>query len=223
MVQVVEVVDNVMVPTNSPNSAPNYLAGVFATGTGCPTITMSGGVSTSAFSSAAQPGNLHPTLGPGGSVGSFGNINLSGSASINGNVYSPFYNVGTAGTYGISGGPYPGLNGSKPCSTASGGTEWSVNEDNSGSGVGCISEMVGCSQKTYPLPSPPPSYATPIMPSATEPSASYSVSGGATVNPLPLTPTGYTGYGAVSYRGARLSFYRRAPITWTALPSAAEQ
>lgn len=200
LVQVVEIVDNVMVAASGGSSAPNYVAGVFATGTGCGSITMSGGVTTSAFSSTAQPGVLNPTLTAGGSVATMGNINLSGSASIAGNVYSPFYNTGTAGTYGISGGPYPGLNGSAACST-SGGTEYAVNEDNSGSGVGCTSEMTACSQKTYPIPSPAPSNATPIMPTVTEPSASYSVSGGATVSPLPLTPTGYTGYGAVSFSG----------------------
>jgi hypothetical protein len=130
---------------------------------------MSGGQYTNSYVGATQVGNSSPTLSnTGGNIGSYGNISISGGAYILGNVYSPFYNTGTTGTYGISGGPYPGLNGSVACSTATGGTEWAVNEDNSGSGVGCTSQSASsCSQKTYAMPSPAPSYPTPILPTVT--------------------------------------------------------
>ncbi len=166
MVQVVEVVDNVMVQSSSSTVSPTYSAGVFATGTGCNAIVMSGGQYTNSYVGSTQVGNTSPTLSnTGGNIATYGNINISGGAYIIGNVYSPFYNTGTTGTYGISGGPYPGLNGSAACSTATGGTEYAVNEDNSGSGVGCTAQSASsCSQKTYAMPSPPPSYPTPILP-----------------------------------------------------------
>lgn len=169
MVQVVEVVDNVMTYTSSSNPIPTFVAGLFATGTGCspPPISMSGGQYTNGYTSTGQIGSTSPTLlNTNGNVGAMGNISIGGGAYILGNVYSPFYNAGTTGTYGISGGPYPGLNGSAACSTGTGGTVWAVNEDNSGSGVGCTAmNNSSCSQKTYTLPSPPPSYPTPTMPS----------------------------------------------------------
>lgn len=165
MVQVVEVVDNVMVETNSSSSSPTYTAGVFTTGTGCDSIRMSGGQYTNSYVGATQVGVTNPTLSnTGGNIGTFGNVHITNGAYIIGNVFSPFYNAGTNGTYGISGGPL-GLNGSAICNRASGGTEYAVNEDNSGSGVGCTSMSAGsCSQHTSNLPSPPPSYPTPIMP-----------------------------------------------------------
>jgi len=171
MVQVVEVVDNVTVVNSggSSSSSPTFSAGVFATGTGCNTITMSGGQYTNSYTSTSQLGNTSPTLAnTGGNVGAMGNISIGGGAYIIGNVYSPFYNVGATNTYGISGGP-SGLNSSTACSTSTGGTEWAVNEDNSGSGVGCTSMSASsCSQKTYNLPTPIPSYPTPTMPSVAE-------------------------------------------------------
>jgi len=168
MVQVVEIVDNVMVTSSSSSSSPTYAAGVAATGTGCNSIVMSGGQYTNSYVGATQAGNTSPTLAnTGGNVATNGNIKITNGAYIVGNVYSPFYNVGTTGTYGISGGP-SGLNGSAACSTSTGGTEYAVNEDNSGSGVGCTSESASsCSQKTYPLTTAMTSYATPVMPTVT--------------------------------------------------------
>jgi hypothetical protein len=178
-VQVVEVVDNVTTSssTSSSSSSPTYAAGVFATGTGCGAIKLSGGQYTNSYNSATQPGNTSPSYAnAGGDVATFGNVTITNGAYIIGNVFTPFYNLGATGTYGISGGPiWPGLNAPQtgpysygsppPCSTSTGGTEWAVYEDNSGSSVGCTAANSGsCSQKTYALPSPAPSYPTPVMP-----------------------------------------------------------
>lgn len=169
-VQVVEVVDNVSVvglPGGGP-PAPTYAAGVFATGTGCNAISMSGGQYTNSYNSKTSKGNKTPPFtGAGGDVATYGNISLTNGAYIIGNVFSPFYSAGVTGTYGISGGPSGGKN-PPQCSTAKGGIEYAVNEDNSGSSVGCTSAKPNaCSQKTYALPSPLPSYPTPVMPSPT--------------------------------------------------------
>ena len=180
-VQIIEVVDNVVTYTAggaSSGTSPTYTAGVFATGTGCGAITMSGGQYTNSYNSSTQLNNPSPTLAnAGGDVATNGNVTITNGAYVIGNVFTPYYNLGATGTYGISGGPvWPGLNAPStgpysygsptPCSTATGGTEWAVYEDNSGSSVGCTAaSSSSCSQKTYALPSPAPSYPTPIMPS----------------------------------------------------------
>lgn len=168
-VQVVEVVDNVTIVSSTSNSTPNYDAAVFATNTGCNAITFSGGQYTNSYNSATQAGVTSPVLAnTGGDVATFGNVSVTNGAYVIGNVFTPFYNVGTAGSYGISGGPSGGKH-PPACSTASGGTEYAVNEDNSGSSVGCTAMSSGsCSQKTYALPSPAPSFPTPIMPTVTK-------------------------------------------------------
>lgn len=166
-VQVVEVVDNIVtLSATGGGNGPTYTAGVFATGTGCGAISMSGGQYTNSYDSSTQPGNANPSYANShGDVATMGNVSVTNGAYIIGSVFDPNYNKGTTGTYGISGGPWPGLNGSVACSTGTGGTEWAVNEDNSGSGVGCTSQSASsCSQKTYPMPSPLPTYPTPVMP-----------------------------------------------------------
>jgi Tfp pilus assembly protein PilX len=225
-VQVVEVVDNVTTTGSSSSSStsPTYSAGVFATGTGCGAITMSGGQYTNSYNSAAQPGVTSPTLAnAGGDVATYGNVTITNGAYIIGNVFTPFYNVGATGTYGISGGPiWPGLNAPQtgpysygsppPCSTATGGTEWAVYEDNSGSSVGCTAANSGsCSQKSYALPSPAPSYPTPIMPTVAVNTAACSgyngiCSGGsgggngcAVSIPPSTLPNGSAGSGAANF------------------------
>jgi hypothetical protein len=213
-VQVVEVVDNItVIGSGTGSSSPTYMAGVFATSTGCNAITMSGGQYTNSYNSAAQPGVTSPTLAnAGGDVATLGNVKITNGAYIIGNVFTPFYNVGATGTYGISGGPWPGINGSVACSTSSGGTEFAVNEDNSGSGVGCTGQSASkCSQKTYNLPSPTPSYPTPILPTVAKNTAACSgynglCSGGSgggsgcaiTIPPSTL-PNGTAGTGAANF------------------------
>ncbi len=179
-VQVVEVVDNVVTysSSGSSSSSPTFTAGVFATGKNCGAITMSGGQYTNSYNSTTQLGVTSPSLAnTGGDVATYGNVTLTNGAFILGNVFTPFYNLGATGTYGISGGTiWPGLNAPQTgpwsygtpttCSTASDGTEWAVYEDNSQTGVGCTSSSASsCSQKTYALPSPAPSYPEPCLPS----------------------------------------------------------
>jgi Tfp pilus assembly protein PilX len=200
-VQVVEVVDNVVTYTSgsSSSSSPTYAAGVFATGKGCGAITMSGGQYTNSYNSTTQLGVTSPSLAnTGGDVATYGNVTITNGAYIIGNVFTPFYNLGTTGTYGIAGGPtWPGLNSptsnawSAKCSTASGGTEWAVYEDNSGSSVGCTAASSGsCSQKTYALPSPAPSYPTPCLPSGNCTAAC--VASGLCASVVPATVTANT-------------------------------
>jgi len=194
MVQVVEVVDNVMVYSGSSSTSPTYSAGVFATNTGCAAISMAGGQYTNSYVGATQIGVTSPTLAnKGGDVATFGNVKITNGAYIIGNVFTPNYGVGTTGTYGISGGPWPGLNGSAACSTATGGTEYAVNEDNSGSGVGCTGQSASkCSQKTYNLPSPAPSYPTPCLPSGNCSTVPATV---------PVNTTAFTSSSSGSYYG----------------------
>ncbi len=170
-VQVVEVVSKLKIENGGGGSGFSFDYGVLATGTGCSTVEMGGGQYTNAYNSQASGnvGNNNPTLlGTGGNVASFGNVYIHNGAYINGNVYTPFSAAGATGTYGISGGP-KGLNGSVACSSPS--KMWAVNEDNSGSEVGCTtaSKKSSCptNQVTYPLdPSwtDPSVVPDPIMP-----------------------------------------------------------
>jgi hypothetical protein len=226
-VQVVEIVDNVTI-VNPPGTSPllpTYTAGVFATGTGCGAITMSGGQYTNSYNSSTSGGSSNPSFsGTSGNVATYGNVSISGGAYVVGNVYTPFYGAGTTGTYGISGGPWPGLNGSVACSTGSGGTEWAVNEDNSGSGVGCTAQSSSsCSQKTYALPTPAPSYPTPTMPAVATNTAACSGynglcnggsgggSGCAITVPPSTNPDGTAGTGAANF--GKVNFGSCAVIT----------
>ncbi|HVZ16579.1 MAG TPA: pilus assembly PilX N-terminal domain-containing protein, partial [Terriglobales bacterium] len=175
-VQVVEIVADVPKTTSSSTTVPNFNYGVFATGTGCNVVQMTGGSSpTNAYNSQASGnvGNSNPTLlGTGGTVASFGNISVHNGAHINGTVYSPFYNAGTAGTNGIScpswtsvcGSNKNGWNSGSACSTPS--NIWSVNEDNSGSAVGCNNGS-SCTQSVQNMPpgmTSPSSMPAPTMP-----------------------------------------------------------
>lgn len=178
-VQVVEIIADVPAATTSSQTVPNFNYAILATGTGCGVVSMSGGQYTNAYNSTApgNAGNTSPTLlGTGGSVASFGNVSLTNGAYINGNVYSPYYNAGAAATYGISCKPWSnapnchnagGINNGTACSSPS--TMWSVNEDNSGSAVGCTnSSTSSCSQVTSNMPASlpnPSSLPDPTMPS----------------------------------------------------------
>lgn len=135
MVQVVEVVDNVVTKTGSNNTAPSFNYGLYATGTGCGVVNMTGsGVPrTNSYNSNASKGLTNPPqLGGGGDVGSNGNILLNNGSKIFGNVFSPMYNTGDYGLTSTSKGGYAN---SATCDPN--GTVYAVSEDNSGSQVGC--------------------------------------------------------------------------------------
>ena len=82
---------------------PPYQYAVYATGTGCAAIGLSGNSYTDSFNSSQ--GNYSQTKqNTGGNVGVSGNINLSGSATINGTISALNINVGACqrGTPGIT-------------------------------------------------------------------------------------------------------------------------
>jgi len=223
-VQAVEVVSDV--PTSATGSAtiPNFNYAILATGTGCNVVKSSGGSSspgaTNSYNSQAtgNVGNSSPTIiGTGGSVASFGNVSISNGAYINGPIYSPDYNVGTSGEYGIScphwtaacGNNSSGSNGGAACSSPS--QIWSVNEDNSGSAVGCTNGK-SCTNTSANMPtslSSPSSVPDPAMPTVTaNTSACTALSGGlcsggsggggGCAATLPPSPSG-TSYGLVNF------------------------
>ncbi len=178
-VQVVEIMADVPTASGSSSTVPNFAYAVLATGTGCNVVQMTGGSSpTNAYDSqaAGNVGDPTPTLlGTGGSVASFGNVYIHNGAHINGTVYSPSYNAGTSGTNGIScpswtaacGSTSTGWNGGQACSSPS--KVWSVNEDNSGSAVGCTNGN-SCTQSVQNMPpsmSSPSAMPTPTMPTVT--------------------------------------------------------
>ena len=222
-VQVVEIMADVPTASSSSQTVPNFNYGVLATGTGCNVISASGGSGnpgrTNAYNSQASgnPGSSNPTLlGTGGSVATFGNINIQRGAYINGPIYTPYYNAGTTGEYGIScpawanacGSNSTGWNGGQSCSSPS--KLWSVNEDNSGSAVGCTNGA-SCVNTTSNLPASlpnPSSIPDPTMPTVTPNTSACSALAGGLCNggnggsscsaTLPPSPTG-TSYGKVNF------------------------
>lgn len=221
-VQVVEIVSDVPSLTTSSTSIPPFNYAVLATGTGCNVVTATGGSpspgSTNSYNSqaAGNVGNSTPAIiGGGGSVAAFGNIDITRGAYINGPVYSPDYNLGTAGEYGIScPGCGPGgkkgssYNGDAACSSPS--QVWSVNEDSSGSEVGCTNGG-SCTNTVSNMPGSlpnPSAVATPTMPSVTPNTTACTAlpgglcsggSGGSScAATLPPSPAG-TSYGQVNF------------------------
>jgi hypothetical protein len=178
-VQVVEIMADVPTNQTTTTTVPNFSYAVLATGTGCNVIQMTGGSNpTNAYNSTAS-GNVNNSnpalLGTGGSVASFGNVYIHNGAHINGTVFSPSYNAGNAGTNGIScpawtsacGSTSTGWNTGQACSAPS--KVWSVNEDNSGSAVGCTNGS-SCTQSVQNMPasmSSPSALPTPTMPTVT--------------------------------------------------------
>jgi Tfp pilus assembly protein PilX len=222
-VQVVEIMADVPTASSSSQTIPNFDYGILATGTGCNVITASGGSGnpgrTNAYNALASgnPGNSSPTLlGTGGSVATFGNIDITSGAYINGPVYSPYYNTGTAGEYGIScpswtaacGDNSSGWNGDAACSSSK---LFAVNEDNSGSAVGCTNGS-SCANTTSNLPSSlpnPSSIPNATMPTVTPNTSACTALAGGLCNggsggssgcsaTLPPSPTG-TSYGLVNF------------------------
>jgi Tfp pilus assembly protein PilX len=223
-VQVVEIMADVPTASSSSQTIPNFNYGILATGTGCNVITASGGSGnpgrTNAYNSQASgnAGNSNPTLlGTGGSVATFGNVKISNGAYINGPIYSPYYNAGASGTYGIScpswtavcGNNSSGWNGDQACSSPS--KLWSVNEDNSGGAVGCTNGG-SCANTTSNLPASlpnPSSIPDPTMPTVTPNTSACTALAGGLCNggsggasgcsaTLPPSPTG-TSYGQVNF------------------------
>ncbi|MGA3212169.1 MAG: pilus assembly PilX N-terminal domain-containing protein, partial [Terriglobales bacterium] len=230
-VQVVEVVRDVMTTGSGTATVPSFNYAIMATSNGCNSVVMTGASGrTNSYNSQASGnvGNTNPTtLGTGGNVGSDGNISITNGSKVIGNVYSPDYNTGAAGTYGISNSAGNGMNGGAACSTGSGGTEYAVNEDNSGSQVGCTisggsttcpdansgyyNTPVTYNQKTYALPSTYSSLPNALMPSvATNTAACTGYNGlcnggsgggsGCSITIPPSTlPNGQPGTGAANF------------------------
>jgi Tfp pilus assembly protein PilX len=220
------------ITSGSPSTAPSFKYGVFATGSNCGTISMSGGQYTNSYNShgTGNAGNNNPTTSlSGGDVATFGNISLTNGAYIYGNVYAPGYNVinnsAQVPRAGVSGGgAWPYYDASQACSAA---TKYAVNEDNSGSAVGCNGGTGSshCSDTASALPVNITStyYANPIMPSVaanTSTCTGYNGlcnggSGGGsgcsiTIPPSTL-PNGQTGGGAQNY--GQVNFGSCAVIT----------
>ena len=223
-VQVVEIMADVPTTSSASQNIPPFNYAILATGTGCNTVVATGGSAnpgrTNSYNSQASGnvGNTSPTLiGNGGSVASFGNISISNGAYVNGPVYSPDYNLGNSGQYGIScpawtnacGHNSTGWNSAAACSSPS--HLWSVNEDNSGSAVGCTNGG-SCSNTTANLPASlpnPSSIPDPSMPSVTPNTSACTALSGGLCNggnggaggcsaTLPPSPTG-TSYGLVNF------------------------
>ncbi len=232
-VQLVAIVNKVLTTSSSSNTAPSFKAAVLATGTGCGpsnkgVVDMNGGNNhTDSYDSslAANKNNKSPaTIGNGGDVIAYGNLNISSGAKIYGNLFTPQYNVGPAGTYGISNTAGGGMAGGAAC--GAGGVTYAVNEDNSGSQVGCTSSACPdansgwyggppyvYNQRTYALPAGYTSIPDPTMPTAASNTAAASGYGGclkgssgdATTGwacKLTIPPNSTTSYGAVTIAGA---------------------
>ncbi|MBI3262727.1 MAG: pilus assembly PilX N-terminal domain-containing protein, partial [Acidobacteria bacterium] len=74
--------------------ASSYAA--FATANTCGAIYLHGNVTTNSYDSSGLSGNTAPTLtSTGGNVGTNGNLQIQGSVSIDGNLYTPRTGVGT--------------------------------------------------------------------------------------------------------------------------------
>jgi hypothetical protein len=168
--QVTEIYFQQMAP-GGPATAPSFKYAVFATSTNCGAISMSGGQYTESYNSQASGnvGNKNPTASQsGGDVGTLGNVKITNGAYIYGNVYAPGYavinNSAQVPRAGVSGGgAWPYYDASQTCSST---TKYAVNEDNSGSAVGCNGGTGSshCSDKAYNIPNNT-SFPSPVMPS----------------------------------------------------------
>jgi Tfp pilus assembly protein PilX len=156
-VQVVEVVENLSLTASStPTPITAFTYGAFATSATCGSITINGGSSVASYNSTTQAGVASPTWTySGGSIGTLGNVALTGSGYVYGSVYAPGYNLGNSSAtvyypYGVSGGgSWPYNNGSQACSSSK---MYAVNEDNSGSAIQCTTSSSNCTNKASQLP-----------------------------------------------------------------------
>jgi hypothetical protein len=70
--------------------------GAFATNSGCGALTFGGNITINSYDSSALSGSTTPTMqADGGDVGTNGNLSISGSVDVQGNLYSPRTGVGT--------------------------------------------------------------------------------------------------------------------------------
>jgi hypothetical protein len=160
------------------DSAAAETYAIFATGTGCGAITMVGNVHTDSYNSAAitLSGGVPVTTSNGGSVGTNGNLSISGQVVVNGNLDTPRTGVGAC------------TNGNITALTASGTAT-----------VG--GDRIQLPQaKTYPTPNPPsptpPTTSMSISSSATCASFGLTLPASCTysaaTNTFTLTMNGYT-------------------------------
>ena len=92
------------------NSAPAETYAIFATGTGCGALTMTGSAETNGFdytayatANAGNPSPPPPTPdGQGGSVGTNGNLTIGGQVDIHGNLDTPRTGVGNCNNGNIT-------------------------------------------------------------------------------------------------------------------------
>jgi hypothetical protein len=143
------------------NSAPAETYAIFATGSGCGALTMTGNANTNSFDyaaySAANAGNPSPPPptpdGYGGSVGTNGNLTIGGQVDVYGNLDTPRTGVGNCS------------NGNVTALTQTGGANVS-------------GDRIQLPQaKTYPTPDPP---------SPTPPTTSLTITSSSTCLSLPL-------------------------------------
>ena len=86
------------------DAAPADMYAIFATGTGCGAITLSGQVDTDSYDSrnmtmvAGQP----VTTSSGGAVGTNGNLSIGGQVTVNGNLDTPRTGVGNCTNGGVT-------------------------------------------------------------------------------------------------------------------------
>ena len=79
----------------STTSTPLVQYGLFATGTGCPALTISAGVTTDSYNSSSGPYSSSKNTTSGGDVGSNGGWLSSGSSAIKGNLWLQHPSVGS--------------------------------------------------------------------------------------------------------------------------------
>jgi hypothetical protein len=159
-------------------SAPSY--GVFATGTGCDAITVSGAIAIASYSSAAPLVSGSVAVNNfGGNVGTNGNLTAAGSATVDGTLSTPKTGVQTGKGASCSGGAvnagdYTGTATVTGCSTSGPPT----------GKTSCSSTPVQLSQNI--------TYTTPTMPGSqptfnTNPSAGVTIGGSTTCANLNMT------------------------------------
>ena len=82
-------------------TVPAYTYAAFATHAGCGALKFAGGAGTDSYNSAALVAGA-PVFGPGGDVGTNGNLTESGGATINGSLSTPRVGVGNCSAGNVS-------------------------------------------------------------------------------------------------------------------------
>jgi Tfp pilus assembly protein PilX len=78
--------------------------GAFGTYNGCAALTFGGNVQINSYDSASVSGATAPTMSnSGGNVGTNGNLTITGSADVGGNLYTPRTGVGTCSANAVDG------------------------------------------------------------------------------------------------------------------------